>query len=149
MCAHLLDKGYAMPRCVEMCPTGALAFGDLNDPESEVSKLMAQCKPESRHPEYDLHERVLYLNYPKAFISGTVIYKENDQCASGAKVTLKRDGKVEQTVTTNAFGDFWFEGLDSKIDYEFTIELAGYKSVSQKTRTLASVNVGDIFLEKE
>ncbi|MCD7742926.1 MAG: carboxypeptidase regulatory-like domain-containing protein, partial [Oscillospiraceae bacterium] len=148
MCAHLLDKGYEVPRCVEMCPTGALLFGDLNDPESEISKVMAEQKPESRHPEYQLHERVLYLNNPKTFISGTVVYKDDDMCVSGATATLKRDGKVEQTYVTNAFGDFWFDGLDSKTDYEITIELDGYRTIEAKTRTYASVNMGDLFLEK-
>lgn len=136
MCAHLLDKGYAVPRCVELCPTGALTFGDLNDPDSEISKIVAEKKPESRHPEYGLHERVLYLNNPKSFISGTVVYKADDQCAAGAKVTLKRDGKVERTDVTNVFGDFWFDGLDSKTDYEITIELEGYQTIELKTRTL-------------
>ncbi len=38
-CAHLLDKGWKQPRCVEACPTQALVFGDLDDPDSEVSQL--------------------------------------------------------------------------------------------------------------
>ena len=64
LCAHLLDKGYAMPRCAELCPTGAITFGDLNDPESEVSRLMEQ-NPQPIMPQFGLKERVLYLNYPK------------------------------------------------------------------------------------
>ena len=27
-CAHLLDDGWAEPRCVDACPTGALSFGE-------------------------------------------------------------------------------------------------------------------------
>jgi len=41
LCAHMLDKGEKVPRCVESCPTGALVFGDLDDPKSEISKLTA------------------------------------------------------------------------------------------------------------
>lgn len=149
MCAHLLDKGYKVPRCVELCPTGALTFGDMNDPDSEISKILAEKKPVSRHPEYGLKERVLYLNNPKSFISGTVVYQKDDQCVEGATVTLKRDGQVVGTAVTNIWGDFWFEDLDAKTDFEITIELSGYKTVELKTRTLASVNLGDIFLENE
>jgi ferredoxin len=32
LCAHLLEEGYKQPRCAEACPTGALTFGDLDDP---------------------------------------------------------------------------------------------------------------------
>ena len=147
MCAHLLDQGYERPRCVEMCPTGALLFGDLNDPESKISKLTAEKKPYSTHPEFGLNESVLYLNVPKKFVAGTVIFKETDQCAGGIKVTLKGDC-IESCVETDVFGDFWFDGLESKADYSLEIEAEGHKTVSLKTRTLNDVNLGDIFIEK-
>src|SRR5512141_866463 len=41
-CAHMLDKGEKVPRCVESCPTGALIFGDLDDPNSNIAKVMAE-----------------------------------------------------------------------------------------------------------
>ena len=51
-CYNRIDRGlemglmpgvdaYATPVCVVACPTGARVFGDLNDPESEVSKILA------------------------------------------------------------------------------------------------------------
>ena len=39
--AHRLDEGEKLPRCVESCPTQAMHWGDLNDPESDVSKFIA------------------------------------------------------------------------------------------------------------
>jgi len=59
-CAHMLDKGEKEPRCVESCPTGALVFGDMDDPDSAISRLLAAGNTESLHPEYELEEKVSY-----------------------------------------------------------------------------------------
>lgn len=39
-CVHRLDQGLG-PACVETCPTKALVFGDLNDRQSDISKLIS------------------------------------------------------------------------------------------------------------
>lgn len=40
-CVHRVDKGQK-PACVESCPEGAMTFGDLNDPKSEISQRIAR-----------------------------------------------------------------------------------------------------------
>lgn len=40
-CVHRVDKGQK-PACVESCPEGAMIFGDLNDPKSEISQRIAR-----------------------------------------------------------------------------------------------------------
>ncbi len=71
-CYQRIDRGLSLglkpgedpaatPACVVACPTGARIFGDLNDPNSNVSQLL------QNHPSYRLREnlgtkpRVYYL----------------------------------------------------------------------------------------
>ena len=144
LCAHLLDQGYKSPRCVEMCPTGALTFGNLED----IEGAKGEKQPYALHPEYGCKERVLYLNVPKKFVAGTVVYSDTDECAKGINVALKGDG-ISQNAVTDGFGDFWFDNLSTKLDLVLEIEAKGYKKMSKKIRTQNDVNVGNLFLERK
>lgn len=42
MCKELIDEG-EVPECVASCTGSALHFGDIEDPDSEVSKLVAEA----------------------------------------------------------------------------------------------------------
>ena len=44
LCAHLIDRGWKEPRCAEACPTQAMVFGDMDDPNSKISQLIAFWK---------------------------------------------------------------------------------------------------------
>ncbi len=45
-CTHRVDVGME-PACVSTCPSEALYFGDLNDPESSVSKMKTKIEAEA------------------------------------------------------------------------------------------------------
>ncbi len=147
LCAHLLDAGWEEPRCVEICPTKALLFGDLDDPGSEVSKRLAESEAEVFHPEYGLKGGVWYLNMPKRFVAGSLVFGDTDKCAGDVVVTLAGDGEKKQA-TSNGFGDFEFEGLDKDKEYILEIKHPGYRDKQLAVCTQIDKYLGDIVLEK-
>ncbi len=130
-----------------MCPTGALAFGDLDDPASRVSRLIASGNTESQHPEYKLNEKVVYIGLPKKFVAGTVVYGDTDECAAGAAVSLVGSGK-RLTEEADTFGDFEFEGLADNADCTVKIESKGYKSKEIPVKTGTDIYLGVITLQQ-
>ena len=146
-CAHLLDQGWKEPRCVEACPSGALLFGDLDDPGSEISKLMTSSETEELNQDFELNPNVKYVDLPKRFIAGEVVLGDKpDECAAGIKVCLNC-GTQTLECETDSFGDFEFDGLKAGETYTIRIEHKGYRAVEEKVITYSDVNMGVIELE--
>jgi tetrathionate reductase subunit B len=63
MCSHLVDNGQA-PACVTTCQGRARIFGDLNDPDSDVSKLVKEHNLDKNRLllEEDTDPRVYYID---------------------------------------------------------------------------------------
>jgi Fe-S-cluster-containing dehydrogenase component len=59
-CIHRVEKGMD-PACVSVCPTYCMYFGDLDDPNSELSKLLNSRIYHSLMPETGNKPNIYYL----------------------------------------------------------------------------------------
>ena len=139
--AHLLVKGWKEPRCVDVCPTDALIFGE----EEDLKDLMDRS--EILRPELNTRPRNYYMGLPKIFIAGAVYDPSQDECFGGAAVTLKDLQSGEQkTTATDEFGGFWFQDLKDG-NCALSTEQEEYKPNRIKScSTERSMNLGDIAL---
>ena len=56
-----LAPGDYVPACVQTCPAGAMAFGDLADPRSEITALAANPRAFRLKEELGTRPKVIYL----------------------------------------------------------------------------------------
>lgn len=66
-CIHRVREG-KLPRCVEVCPPRARHFGDLNDPESEVSKILKSNMSSQLLEEANTEPNIWYITRGKKWL---------------------------------------------------------------------------------
>jgi len=88
-CLHRLEAGL-LPACVETCVTGARTFGDLNDPNSAVSQLLASMPTQVLKKDMGTAPRVFYIGLDDDF-SGRV---EGQQVLNPAGQTEHQEDSI-------------------------------------------------------
>ena len=138
-CAHLLDDGWDVPRCVDACATGGLRFGDEEDFAEEIAKADPLMPGGS----------VYMLNTPKRWVAGEVYDEEEDEVLIGATITIQGEDGVVLKTKSDEFGDFWFKQVDAQ-QYTIWLEAEGYLTRSFTVdATEKDGHVGSIALYKE
>jgi Fe-S-cluster-containing dehydrogenase component len=60
-CVHRVETGIPTTSCQETCPTESIYFGDLNDANSEISRVLASRDYHTLLPEAGTRPKHFYL----------------------------------------------------------------------------------------
>jgi Fe-S-cluster-containing dehydrogenase component len=148
--AHLLDRGWAEPRCVTVCATGALKSVKVTD--EEMAEIKSREGLRELQPESATKPRVHYKNldrYTHEFVGGTIIKTVNGvtDCVANAKIKLEASGSVVGEAVTDAYGEFKIEGLKPDSGrYRVVVEVAGRETKRVDLELRKSVYLGRIDL---
>lgn len=77
MCNHRLEVGLE-PSCQIVCPTEAIKIGDLDDPTSEISRIIGRDDVAVRAPEQNTKPKVFYRGADQASLDPTRTAIAND-----------------------------------------------------------------------
>jgi len=121
MCNHRIEVGLE-PSCQIVCPTEAIKIGDLDDPASEISRIIARDDVAVRSPEQNTKPKVFYRGADQASLDPTrtaiandgMIWAETTPSHPTVTVTLgakpsDMDGVVARTAYTTSHPMSWKE----------------------------------------
>ena len=139
--AHLLDTGWAKTRAEESCPTDVFRAVKVDD--REMQRIQAAEGLEVLRPELGTKPRIYYKNLhlmTSCLVGGTVVthVKGVEECAEGAAVVLKLEGREVARTTTDTFGEFKFDKL-GKGSGPYEVEVQG----GSTGRVAAQFSLGD------
>lgn len=76
-CAHRIDIGLE-PACVNVCPVHAIISGDMHDPLSEISQLLAREQVTVRKVEKGTRPKLFYIDADEASLTPISTEQSND-----------------------------------------------------------------------
>lgn len=118
-CVHRVSRGLE-PACVASCTARAMIFGDVNDPESEVSLLLKKENVSVLRPEMGTAPQVYYIGLDQGGVSDPV------SCDKDRSVALKDDfNAFKKNHQGLSFGDI-IEGEKETSPVGFTRQVVGH-----------------------
>jgi len=76
-CAHRVDLGLR-PACVNICPEQAIIAGDMEDPESEISRLLSRELVQTRKVDKGTIPKLYYINGDVSSLNPLAAYPSSD-----------------------------------------------------------------------
>jgi Fe-S-cluster-containing dehydrogenase component/formate-dependent nitrite reductase membrane component NrfD len=76
-CTHRVDIGLE-PACVVVCPEHAIISGDMDNPETEISKLLARETVSVRKQEKGTNPKLFYIDGDRVSLNPTAANTETD-----------------------------------------------------------------------
>jgi Fe-S-cluster-containing dehydrogenase component len=149
--AHLLDAGWTKTRAEQCCPTDTYRTIKVDD--AEMQRIKAEEGLEVLKPELGTKPRVYYKNLhliTHCFVGATVVadIKGVEECAAGAEVLLKKDGREVGRAITDTFGEFKIDRLPPNSgDYRLEVRSAagsfgGDFELGPESRYLGVIRLG-------
>jgi len=123
-CAHRLEIGLE-PACVVVCPTEALLVGDLNDPSSEVARIVHRDPVSVRRPEKQTMPKLYYKGADQATLDplaarrpGGGLFMWSEQGATLPDAGELSSGTSTERSTAADAGGPWNSSAAAVISYD-------------------------------
>jgi Fe-S-cluster-containing dehydrogenase component/formate-dependent nitrite reductase membrane component NrfD len=94
-CAHRTEVGIE-PACVVVCPERAIIAGDLQNPDSEIARIVAREPVRTRKPEQGTGPNVYYLGAEETAINPELAVEELPQMTMWS--TLLKPGYSDESI---------------------------------------------------
>jgi Fe-S-cluster-containing dehydrogenase component/formate-dependent nitrite reductase membrane component NrfD len=101
-CAHRVEANLE-PACVIVCPTQAILAGDLDDPSSNVSRIVATQKVSVRKPEKGTEPKLYYVGIEGDLLQPTRISRQNGYAFADRRDQQSSAQKFDPAVTREVY----------------------------------------------
>ncbi|MEP6703929.1 MAG: NrfD/PsrC family molybdoenzyme membrane anchor subunit [Acidobacteriota bacterium] len=126
-CTHRVDIGLE-PACVNVCPEHAIISGDMDNPETEISKLLAREVVTVRKPEKGTNPKLFYIDGDKASLDPTAANPGTDYMWSSQSSGVGHYAKyAEEKIRANSDRTVPQSGNGKSL-----VQIEGRKSAAKK-----------------